>query len=447
MNAMTEFNKHYLAEFNWLNSAPSQAPWIKQVREKAFVSFMEQGFPTTRHEDWKYTSVAAVEKTAFAPAAADIVVAELPAIFAFSDLACHQLVFVNGHYSPAHSRLLPLPAGVRIASLAAVLAEENEVLEQHLFRHTDYREHAFTALNTALATDGAYVYLPPDAVIAEPVHLLFVATAGEKSLMTHPRNLIVAGENSQATIIEHYVSMGESEYFTNAVTELLAGRNAAIEHIKLQEESRKAFHIATLQVYQEANSRFASHSVSLGAALARNDINSVLDAERAECTLNGLYLADGSQHVDCHTRVDHAKPHGTSRELYKGVLDGRARGVFNGKVFVHHDAQKTDAQQSNKNLLLSRDAEVDTKPQMEIYADDVKCSHGATVGQLDENMIFYLRSRGIGEAAARSLLTYAFATDVLNHITLPSVRRNLETKLLARLPEGQKLEEFYHERS
>ena len=447
MNAMTEFKEHYLAEFNRLNSAPSQAPWIKQVREEAFASFMEQGFPTTRHEDWKYTSVAALEKTAFEPVAAGSVLAEIPAIFAFSDLACHQLVFVNGHYSPALSRLLPLPAGVRIASLAAVLTEGNEVLEQHLFRHADSREHAFTALNTALAADGAYVYLPPDAVIAEPIHLLFVATTGEKSLMAHPRNLIVAGENSHATFIEHYVGMDEGVYFTNAVTELLAGRNTAIEHIKLQEESHKAFHIATLQVYQEASSRFASHSVSLGAALARNDINSILDAEGAECTLNGLYLADGSQHVDYHTRVDHARPYGTSREFYKGVLDGRARGVFNGKVFVHHDAQKTDAQQTNKNLLLSRDAEVDTKPQMEIYADDVKCSHGATVGQLDENMIFYLRSRGIGESAARSLLTYAFATDVLNRLDLAPVRRNLEAKLLARLPEGQKIKEFYHERS
>lgn len=445
MNAATEFSSAYATAFGRLRQGAGQAaPWLRQLREQAFAYFMETGFPTTRQEDWKYTSVTAVEKAVFKAAEAVPLSAGAAAPFVFSGLACHLLVFVNGCLAPQLSWLQPVPAGVVVTGLGAILEKDPAAVEAHLAQYADFREHGFAALNTALAEDGAYLYLPPGTVLELPVHLLFVTVPGADAVMVHPRNLIIAGERSQATVIEHYVSVGEAGYLTNAVTEIVAGSHSALEHVKLQEESRQAFHIATIQARQERGSRFTSHSISIGALLARNDINSVLAAEGAESHLNGLYLADGRQHVDHHTRIDHAKPQGISREYYKGILDGRARGVFNGKVIVHPQAQKSDAQQANKNLLLSADAEVDTKPELEIYADDVKCSHGATVGQLDENMIFYLRSRGLDEATAKSLLTYAFAGEMLERISSAPLRRALEARLRARLPEGDRIKDFYH---
>jgi Fe-S cluster assembly protein SufD len=257
--------------------------------------------------------------------------------------------------------------------------------------------------------------------------------AGKEATVCHPRNLIVIGRGGQATIVENYLGVEGELYFTNAVTEIVVGENGVGEHYKVQREGGKAFHIATLQACLERNSNFSSHSISLGGALVRNEVNAVLDGEGGECTLNGLYMVGGGQHVDNHTRIDHVKAHCNSRELYKGVLDGKSRGVFSGKIYVHEGAEKTDAKQTNKNLLLSEDAVINTKPQLEIYADDVKCTHGTTIGQLDQEAIFYLRSRGIDLEAARGLLTYAFASEMIGRIKVEPVRAQLEHLLLARL--------------
>ena len=275
----------------------------------------------------------------------------------------------------------------------------------------------------------------------QPIHLLFVASSHGEPTVSHPRNLIIVGDNSQVAIVESYVGLDGGVYFTNAVTEIVAGQNAVIDYYKLQQESAEAFHIATLAVHQDRSSNFTSHSISLGGALVRNDVKARLDAEGVECTLNGLYMASGHQLVDNHTSIDHAKPHCSSHELYKGVLDGKSKGVFSGKIIVRPDAQKTDAKQTNKNLLLSADSVIDTKPQLQIYADDVKCTHGATVGQLDKDAIFYLRSRGIGHEDARSLLTYAFANEIISRIKIPSVREQLNAAVLQWLPKAPEVKD------
>lgn len=289
-------------------------------------------------------------------------------------------------------------------------------------------------------TDGAYLHFGRGKVLDEPVHLLFLSTEADGA--SHARNLIVAEQGAQATVIEHYAGVDDSVYFTNVVTRIFTDSNAAITHHKLQQESAGAFHFAGIHAVQQRDSRLESHSFSLGGALARNDITTTFDAHGCEATLNGLYLVDGLQHVDNHTRIDHRQPNGTSREHYRGVLGGRSHAVFNGRVIVQPGAQKTNAYQANHNLLLSRDAEVDTKPELEIYADDVKCNHGATVGQLDEAQLFYLRSRGIEEAMARNLLVHAFAHDVIERIRVASLRTRLEQILMARLPQDERLGEL-----
>lgn len=429
---------HYRKEFSALGS---QLPgfgltWIEKTRQGAFERFAELGFPDPRDENWKYTRVTPIEKRAFRsmPKSCVGLIPEDLESFSFAALPCHRLVFVNGQYTPPLSKIRALPGGVSLCSLAKALADNPERLEPYLARYANAGAHGFSALNTAFMGDGAFVYLPRDTVLEYPVHMLFVATTQDEELFVHPRNLVVAEQGSEATVIESYVSLGGSGYFTNALTEVVVGDNAGLSHYKVQQEHASAFHIATLQVQQRRDSRFTSHSTSFGGALVRNDINAVLSAEGAQCTLNGLYMATGRQHVDCHTRIDHTKPLGTSREHYKGILSGRARGVFNGLTHVHPGAQKTDASQSNDNLLLSRDAEVDTKPQLEIYADDVKCSHGATVGQIDGDMIFYLRARGIEAQAARGLLTYGFAQDVVDRMHLAAVRDTVKELLLGQLP-------------
>ncbi len=438
--------EHYLAEYRALaRELPGGSlPWLAGLRQAAIDRFAELGFPGPRDEHWKYTRVAPIQKRAFRTPGKLCIGLDEDDIgeFLFPGLLGPRLVFVNGRYTPQLSRLGGPQEGVWIASLAKALAEAPEMLEPYLARHADAGAHGFTALNTAFLADGALVHLAPGAVSEEPIHLLYLSTAREGDTVAHPRNLIVAGPNSRAQIIESYASLGEAGYFSNAVTEVVMGENAGLEYYRVQQESHKAFHIATLQVHQSRNSRFTAHAASFGAQLARTDINVLLAAEGAECTLNGLYMIGGRQHVDFHTTVDHAKPHGTSREYFKGILDGHARGVFNGRVHVHPDAQKTDSAQSNNNLLLSRNAEVDSKPELEIYADDVKCSHGATVGQLDEDMLFYLRARGIDAAAARGLLTYGFAQDVIDRMSLAPVRGRLEDVLVSRVPDAEHVKEM-----
>jgi Fe-S cluster assembly protein SufD len=339
------------------------------------------------------------------------------------------MVFVNGAFAEDLSSFAGLPDGVRVSSLARAIKSGSELAEHNLGTIARFDQHAFTALNTAFISDGALVELAPNAVIDKPIHLLFVSDGDGVS---HPRNLIVAGRHSQAVFVESYVSLRDGEYFTNAVTEMVLGDGSHIDHYKIQRESETAFHVGTVQVREARDSQLHSFSFATGGSLARTNIYTSLDGDAATCTLNGLYLTDGTQHIDNQTSIEHIAPNCPSHEVYKGVLDGRSHGVFNGKVYVHPEAQKTDGKQSNNNLLLSPSARVDTKPQLEIFADDVKCTHGATVGRLDEVAMFYLNSRGIGRDTARTLLTYAFAADVLETIELEPLRRELEKLVLAR---------------
>lgn len=419
----------------------ARTPWVIRAREIALDQFAQVGFPSTRDEEWKYTSVAAIEKRTFTamPNGADSrsLEAEI-ATHLFPDLAGHRLVFVDGRHAPALSTVGRLPFGVSVGTLGDTLERTPEALEPFLsqVRH----QTIFGSLNTAFMSDGAYVRLARGAALEEPIHLLFLATTPNAAI--HPRNLIVAEAGAQATVIEHYVGRDGAEYFTNALTQIFTADGATVEHCKLQQEAPQGFHIGAIHAAQDRDSRFVSHSMAFGAVLARNDITTAFDAVGCTATLNGLYLVGGRQHVDHHTRIDHGRPNGTSREYYRGVLDGRSRGVFNGKVIVHPGAQHTDAQQLNHNLLLSEGSEIDTKPQLEIYADDVKCTHGATIGQLDDAQIFYLRSRGVEEATARALLTYAFAQDVIDRIRIAPVRARLAQLLLSRLPQGHRIREL-----
>ena len=424
----------YVAEFERLERSGDPA-WLTALRRQAIERFAELGFPTLRQEEWRLTNVAPVTQGAFRwpDGDPDAVAPGLlaPHIFA----AAARLVFVDGRFAPRLSSVGELPEGVIVASLAEVLARDPGRLEPWLGRFARFDRHPFVALNTAFLRDGAFVYVPRGAVTG-PIHLLFLSSGEEgRPTLSFPRNLFVAGEGSQTAIVETYA--GEGSYLTAPVTELVAGPSAVIDHYKVQRESLGAFHLATFQVQGERASVPSSHSISIGGALVRNDVVAVLDGEGIDCILNGLYFGDGRQVVDNHMRVEHAKPHCASHELYKGVLDGKSRAVFNGLIHVHKGAQKTDAKQSNRNLLLSRDAIANSNPQLEIFADDVKCTHGSTVGQLDEDAVFYLRSRGIGAEAARSLLTYAFASDIVERIKVEPVRRDLEEFLFARLPMGE----------
>jgi Fe-S cluster assembly protein SufD len=421
----------------------AELPWLRTARRSAFEQFDALGFPSTRHEDWKYTNVSAIGKRPwhFAPQRTgcldddDVrrIVDEL-----VLDPAGHRLVFVNGRHVPRLSRLNSLPHDVFVGSLTRALSEMPQRLEAAIASQT-YAD-GFTALNTAFLTDGFAVVLPPGEVIDQPLHMLFLTD--EAGLAVQPFNVVLAGARSGCAIVEHFVGLGDNAYWTNAVTRIVADEQADVQHYRLQQEGSKAFHIGSVAVAQQRASCFTSHAFAFGGALSRTGIGTSLNAENAQATLNGLYFAGGRQHVDHHTRIDHAEPHGTSREYYRGVLDGAARGVFNGRVIVHRDAQKTDTHQANHNLLLSRDAEIDTKPQLEIYADDVKCTHGATVGQLDENQLFYLRARGVEERTARALLTYAFARDTVERVRIDSLRGRLESLLLARTPEGERIREL-----
>ncbi len=416
----------FFAHFERLRAAEEPA-WLRALRTEAMGSFSRLGFPTTRQEDWKYTSVASIAKTPFEPAPPAAGQASWPVLERLtSDV---RLVFVNGWFSPGLSSAGSLPAGVSVGSLADALRSGSPALESHLGRHAGFTDQAFVALNTALAGDGAVVTLDRDVALDQPVVLVYLSEPGGRPAASHPRTLILAGRGSQASVAEIYAGPEDAVYFTNAVSEIVVREGAVLDHYRVQWEGRQAYHVATVQGVQDRASVLNSHNISLGASLARHDINSVLDAEGAECTLNGLYLAGGKQHVDNHTLLDHARPNCMSHELYKGILSGQAAGVFNGKIIVRQDAQKTNAIQSNKNLLLSGGAAINTKPQLEIYADDVRCTHGATVGQLDREALFYMRTRGIPERRSRELLTRAFASEVIGLIRWQPLREALEAEL------------------
>jgi len=414
--------------------------WLGQQRRAAIARFAELGLPTTRDEDWKYTSLAPITATEFDLAfdgdgrepSEDAI-----APFCVGTSAWSRLVFVNGRFSSKLSVLRPLPGNVRIGSLGEALITDADVVRERMTAAPDEPLDAFTALNAAFWQDGAFIAVPDGVVVDQPIHLLFVATTPGRPRVDHPRNLVVLGRESRATVLESYVALDGDTYLTNAMTEVTLGAGARLDHLGIQLESGRAFHVGRTRVGQGRDSRFASCAVTLDGRLVRNEVHAVLDAEGAECRLSGLYVVGGRQHVDTHTVIDHASPRATSRQLYKGILDGHARGVFNGRIVVRPGANGTDAHQTNKNLLLSDDVEVDSKPQLEIFADDVKCSHGAADGQPPAEAIFYLESRGLDEAAARALLTYGFANEVLERIDVAPVRAWVEGLLTARLAGGR----------
>ncbi len=405
---------------------------LTRRREEAWRAFLSRGFPTTREEEWRFTSVAPIAERELVLAdshSADGVDVDR---FRLPTATAAELVFVNGRYAPALSRSSTLPAGSRVAPLADVLTNGNGAAHEWI---APVDQHPFVALNTAFLTDGASIEIAPGAILEHPIHVLFVATPGvdRRLLMAHPRVVVVAGANSQASVVETYAGVADGEYFTNTVTEIALDENAVLDHYKQQVESAEAYHVGSIHVRARRSASCTSHSLSLGGALVRNDIVAVLDGEGVTCTLNGLYLADAQRLVDHHTTIDHAKPQCGSREMYKGILADHARGVFNGKIIVRRDAQKTDAKQTNRALLLSEDALINTKPQLEIFANDVKCTHGAAVGQLDDEALFYLRSRGLSDAAARQMLIHDFAGEVLNGLRIEALRAGVEDRLQRQL--------------
>ena len=407
----------------WVEQFTNQLPapaWLEPLRKSAFQRFAELGFPNTHNEEWRFTNVAPIARTTFAPGRKGVVQPKLAK-------GPIQLVFANGHLV---SKPESLPKGLEIGGFA----DDPVAVEKHLGKYASFQENAFVALNTAMTQDGALVRVARGAVIDDPIEIFYLTSATKEPIATHPRALILVGANAQCTIVERYRGVGEGAYLTNAVTEIVVGDSAVVDHYKVQQETHASYHVATLQTALARSSVFSSTSISLGGALVRNDANCVL-SEGSEGTLNGLYIVNGTQHVDNHTAIDHTQPHANSHELYKGILDGKAHAVFNGKIFVRKDAQKTDSKQTNKNLVLSDDAVVDTKPELQILADDVRCTHGATIGQLDSESLFYLRSRGIGKSEAKNLLIFAFAQDVVDRIKVQSLRDSLEKLLFEKFHE------------
>ena len=406
---------------------------IRSMRQAAIERFRQLGFPTRKIEDWHFTSVSPILEHDYllVPTASGDVRREELKPFLLGGADWPTMVFVNGRFAPELSWLHDLPDGVRVSSLARAFAEEPELVER-LGQITSYDDRAFTALNTAFMYDGAVVQVANDAVVERPLHLLYVTDANAAKSMLHPRNLVIVGRNARATLLESYVSLSDAVYFCNPVTEISIDRGATLHHHRSQREGSRAYHVGTVEATQGRDSHYFSFSFATGAELSRINVYTSLDGEGCGATLNGLYMLDGEQHCDHQTSIVHAQPNCYSRELYKGILEGRSHGVFNGKVYVHPIAQKTDGKQTNMTLLLSETAQIDTKPQLEIFADDVKCTHGATVGRLDETALFYMKSRGVSARAARELLTYAFAADVLETIELEPVRDALEEMTLRR---------------
>jgi Fe-S cluster assembly protein SufD len=425
----TQVSENYLESFQQFeeSAAGHGLPWLRKLRSDAFARFCEVGFPTTHDEDWRFTNVSAIARTPFRLipkgrfrlSPADLEPYRVAGVG-------HQLVFVNGRFARELSLLGALPKGVEIGSLAEEISAHPEAIQPYLERYPDLGRDAFSALNTAFLEDGAYVHIRKGALVEEPICLLFVSAGDGAPSMSHPRNLIVAEENSQATIAEDYVSFDDGAVFSNTVTVLAAGDHAVLSHYMIERENRRAVNVSTLRIQQGRSADIASHSVLLGGDLVRNNVHPVLAGEGGECLINGLFIGAGDQHLDNYMLVEHASPRCSSRQFYNGVLDERASGVFHGRIIVHPDAQKTDAKQTNRNLLLSDSAQIDTKPQLEIYADDVKCTHGATIGQIEADALFYLRSRGIDEVSARKLLLVAFAGECLDRMKPGPVRRHVE---------------------
>ena len=410
-----------------------QAPaWVKERREAAAKRFAEVGFPNTRQEDWRFTNVAPIAEAKFAPAEGSF--AQAAALVDSVKVADSlRLVILNGQFAAGLSDLSKMPKGLRIAGLRDGARDGTDGLEQHLGTVFSLDAHPFAALNTANLDDGVAIFIAAGAVVETPIHIVTVTGGDHAAVTAHPRVLIVAGANSQARIAHTFVGAKDAVYFNNAVTEAVIGEGAVVDYYTDQRESEQAFHVANIQAHVSAKGVFASHAFSTGAKIQRHDIGIALKGEGADCTMNGVYLADGERLMDTHTSLDHAMPHCTSHEIYKGILAGKAKAVFNGRIIVRLDAQKTDAKQTNRALLLSDDATINSNPQLEIFADDVKCTHGAAVGQLDEEAMFYLQARGLTRPAARDMLLHAFAGEVMQGLKIPALREQIETNFFTAL--------------
>ncbi|MYB26499.1 MAG: Fe-S cluster assembly protein SufD [Candidatus Dadabacteria bacterium] len=432
-----------LSEF--LDSEQKDAPeWLTTLRREAISGFAELGFPTLSDEEWRFTNLEALRRGSFSIAENGISGVSKKSVdsYGFPGLDCLRLVFVNGRFAPSLSDTVDAGKGILVKNLSEAISEQSDLVKDHLARYADYEKDAFISLNTSYFEDGVFVYIPDGTVFEQPVHVLHVSTDEDRPLFINPRNLIIVGQSSVAKVIEHYVSASQSVYFSNVVTEVVCGENANLEHYRLEFESQKAFNFSTLRVNQQKNSNIASHSVLCGGAIVRNNVHPVLAGEGCNSDIYGLFISEGRQHMDNFMRVEHASPHCDSRQFYNGVLDGRSKGVFHGRILVHEGAEKTDAKQTNRNLLLSDTAQIDTKPQLEIYNDDVKCTHGATIGQMDEEALFYLRSRGISVRQAKIIMLQAFTGETLEHMSIDSVREALESVVMKwfeqRLENGKK---------
>jgi Fe-S cluster assembly protein SufD len=429
---------NYQAAFRALQQTKPSAPWVELVRESAMDRFESLGFPSVSNEEWKYTNLAPLAKDAsFRPATEDrlcTIAKDAISGFVYPETANSNLVLVNGFLSPELSTMTGLEGVVALDLFAAVSdGKYGRVVREYLARNACYKNNGLRALNTALLQSGLFLLIPRNTNLRTPIQITYLSGSPDATDASFPRVLVVAEENSSATLVESYVTIAGNRYFTDAVMELVLKDAARLKHYRVQKESAKAFHMATTSAELGRGSSYDATSINLGAFLARHDISVVMEDEGAECWVDGLYLVGADQHSDTHSVIDHKKPHCTSHQLYKGILDGNGRAVFNGKIFVREGAQKTDAMQTNKNLLLSSQARVDTKPQLEIFADDVKCAHGAAVGQIDEEELFYLQARGINPDLARNLLTYGFAEEVIGKITIDSIRSQLDATVLHQL--------------
>ena len=444
MTTLDAAQAHFVSRFGECEAqlAGSSPAWLAPIRRAAIERFAELGFPTRKNEAWKYTSVSEIAKASLdpEPPARDGISRDDIRALLGGDVSAGVFVFEDGRFAPELSSDDALPTGVEIEGLAGALGKHPELVRPLLDR-ADPLDRPFAALNGAFQRDGAFVRVTAGAAPQQPIQLLFVASPGASGRVANPRNIIRIDRGAKAAVMLRYESLCKDVYWTNAMTQVLLEDNAELDLVSVQSESDTAYHFSSLDVRQERDSRFRSHQIALGGALARSEIYARLDAPGVDCALNGLFFVDGEQHVDSQTTVDHASPHGTSRELYKGILGGHSRGVFNGSVLVRPDAQKTNAQQFNPNLLISDDAQINTKPTLEISADDVKCSHGSTVGRLDEDALFYLRARGVDEPAARQMLTVAFASEIAKAIPQESLRAQVERLVAAKLERNQSAKE------
>jgi Fe-S cluster assembly protein SufD len=432
---MPDLKEIILSEYRSLETVLKDDPTeIRHIRDNAKEYFKTFGFPNKKMEDWRFTNIKPIIDNEFEfPAGKQNIEKNILKNFLIPKFKTNLIVLINGEYSDENSKIISESKNLFIGSLKEAMKAKKETIEKYLAKYADYKSDGFTALNTALATDGAYIYIPSDCELKEPVTILNILDSRKMKVISQPRNLIVTEKNSKAHIIEEYYSIGNNDAFSNVITEIYLNENSNLKYYKIQNEELNAFHVGTTQVFQDRSSIFNSITISWGGSVTRNNLNSYLNGENIDCSFKGLYYLSGSQHVDNHTLADHATPNCHSNELYKGILADESNGVFNGKIMVRQDAQKTNAYQMNKNILLSNTASINSKPQLEIYADDVKCSHGATTGQIDNEQLFYLKARGIGEKEGKKLLLYAFANEIIEDIEIVELKNYLVNKLNEKL--------------